>query len=204
MMWAERNLPSLQVAKWKAYTPIIAAKKRSRSSYCFHQSISNPHFHCSLVRRAPQKQAPRTKPRWFSEFPEWSLDGDVISDHHCSWEVNHPTYDTLPETNQHRCAPPQKKDASRGNFRKSSSPSNSNRGVATVSGKVKMFQKKTLQKIHTMTSKNAFLKGGLRSPCFYHWTLIPIPPHIRSSSSPGKTAPHGVMSSHGFFQMNSW
>ena len=64
--------------------------------------------------------------------------------------------------------PPKKQMQVEVTLEKSSSPSNFNRGFATVSGKAKMFQKQTLLKIHTMTFKNAFLKAGLRSPCFYH------------------------------------
>ena len=166
MMWAERNLPSLQVAKWKAYTPIIAAKKRSRSSYCFHQSISNPHFHCSPRSKSPTKAGASCKAKVVFWNGHWmAISSQIITV--AERLITPPMIHSLKRTNI-AAHPPKKQMQVEVTLEKSSSPSNFNRGFATVSGKAKMFQKKTLLKIHTMTFKNAFLKAGLRSPCFYH------------------------------------
>lgn len=90
--------------------------------------------------------------------------------------ITPPMIHTLKRTNI-AAHPPQKKMQVEVTLEKSSSPSNFNRWFATVSGKVKMFQKKTLLKINTNDVKKCLSKSWLEISMF-----LPLDPNSNPTS----------------------
>lgn len=86
--------------------------------------------------------------------------------------ITPPMIHTLKRTNI-AAHPPKKKMQVEVTLEKSSSPSNFNRWFATVSGKVKMFPKKTLLKINTNDVKKCLSKSWLEISRF-------LPPQFQS------------------------